>query len=162
MLIVFFDYRGVVHHEFVPEGQTINKEYFMVVLRRLREAIRRKRPDLWADNSWIFHHDNVPSHSSLIVTEFLSKHETKVIAQPPYSPDLVPWDFFLFAKLKYLLRGTRNESIEAIKRNSLKELKTIPAEAYKCMENWINRWHACIGSKEAYYEGDNKDLYKNT
>ena len=99
-------------------------------------------------------HDNAPSHSSLI------KHETKVIALPPYSPDLAPYDLFLFPKLKYQLRGTRHESIEAIKRNSLKGLKAIPAKAYKkCMENWINRWHACIGSKETYFEGDNKDLY---
>ena len=35
------------------------------------------------------------------MTEFLAKHETKVIAQPPYSPDLAPCDFFLFPKLKY-------------------------------------------------------------
>ena len=103
--------------------------------------------------------DNAPSHSSLIVTEFLAKHETKVIAQPPYSPDLAPCDFFLFPKLKYPLQGTRQESIEAIKRNSLKELKAIPAEAYKkCMENWINRSHACIDPKGAYFKGGNKDL----
>ena len=70
-------------------------------LRRLHEAIRHKRPDLWAGNSWIFYHDNAPSHSSLIVTEFLAKHKTKVIAQSPYSPDLVRCDFFLFPKLKY-------------------------------------------------------------
>ena len=160
MLFVFFDYRCVVHHEFVPEGQMINKEYYLAVLRRLRAAIRRKRPDSWTDNWWIFHLDNAPSHSSLIVTEFLAKHETKVIAQAPYSPDLAPCDFFLFPKLKYSLRGTLHESIKAIKRNSLKKPKAILAEAYKkCMENWINRWHACIGSKEAYLEGDNKDLY---
>ena len=68
----------------------------------------------------------------------LEKHETKVIAQPPYSADLASCDFFLLPKLKYPLRGTRHESIKAIKRNSLKELKTIQAEAYKkCMENWI-------------------------
>jgi [histone H3]-lysine36 N-dimethyltransferase SETMAR len=118
----------------------------------------RREKFVWRFLLWI--HDNAPSHSSLIVTEFLAKHETKVIAQPPYSPDLAPCDFFLFPKLKYPLRGTRHESIEAIKSNSLKELKAIPAEAYnKCMENWINRWHACIGSKGAYFEGDNKDLY---
>ena len=45
MLIVFFDYLGVVHFEYVPEGQTVNKEYYLTVLRRLRDAIRRKRPD---------------------------------------------------------------------------------------------------------------------
>ena len=36
----------------------------------------------------------------------------------------------------------------------------IPAEAYKkCVENWINLWHACIGSKGTYFEGYNKDSY---
>ena len=106
---------------------------------------------------------NAPSHSSLIVTEFLTKRETKVIAQPPYLPDLAPCDFFLFPKLKYPLRRTCHESIESLKRNSLEELKAIPAEAYKkCMENWINRWDACIGSKGAYFESDNKELYLNT
>ena len=49
------------------------------------------------------------------------------------------------------------------KKNSLKELKAIPAEAYKkCMENCINRWHACIGPKRAYFEGDHEDVYWNT
>lgn len=44
MLTVFFDYRGVVHFEFLPTGQTVNKEYYLSVMRRLREAIRKKRP----------------------------------------------------------------------------------------------------------------------
>ena len=28
MLIIFFDCEGVVHYEFAPRGQTINKEYY--------------------------------------------------------------------------------------------------------------------------------------
>ena len=88
-----------------------------------------------------------PECSNLIVTKCLAKHETKVIAQTPYSSDFAPCDFSLFPKHKYPLRRTRHELIEAIKRNSLKELKAIPAEAYKhyksCMENWIKRWHQC-------------------
>lgn len=51
MLTVFFDYRGVVHYEFLPPGQTVNKEYYLSVMRRLREAIRLKRPDLWKDKN---------------------------------------------------------------------------------------------------------------
>ena len=35
----------------IAEGQTVNKEYYLAVLRRLRGAIRRKRLDLWTDNS---------------------------------------------------------------------------------------------------------------
>jgi histone-lysine N-methyltransferase SETMAR len=40
MLIVFFDIRGIVHHEFVPKGQTVNAEFYCNVLRCLREDIR--------------------------------------------------------------------------------------------------------------------------
>lgn len=33
IFIIFFYYRGVIHQEFVPEGQTVNKEYCLAVLR---------------------------------------------------------------------------------------------------------------------------------
>jgi histone-lysine N-methyltransferase SETMAR len=42
MLIVFFDICGIVHCEFVPQGQTVNKKFYCEVLRHLRENIRRK------------------------------------------------------------------------------------------------------------------------
>ena len=37
MLICFFDSQGVVHKEFVPQGQTVNKQYYREVLERLRK-----------------------------------------------------------------------------------------------------------------------------
>jgi hypothetical protein len=40
MLMVFFDWQGVIHYEFVPRGQTVNKEFYVAVLKRLREAVR--------------------------------------------------------------------------------------------------------------------------
>ena len=46
------------------------------VTRRLREVIRQKRPDLWANNSWILHHDNAPSHNAIVIREHLAKNET--------------------------------------------------------------------------------------
>jgi len=61
-MLVFFDIPGTVHHEFVPEGQTVNAEFYCNVLRRLREEIRRKRPELWCAGNWLLHDDNAPSH----------------------------------------------------------------------------------------------------
>ena len=40
LLTVFFDYNGVVHHELLPQGRTVNKEYYLEVLRQLGEVIR--------------------------------------------------------------------------------------------------------------------------
>ena len=42
MLLTFFDIRGTVHYEFVPTGQTVNHVYYLEVLERLREKVRRK------------------------------------------------------------------------------------------------------------------------
>ena len=44
MLIIFFYCEGVMHHEFAPRGQAINKEYYVEFLKRLRDTVRRKRP----------------------------------------------------------------------------------------------------------------------
>ena len=35
-LTVFLNYRGVVYYEFLPTGQTVNKEYYLRVMRHLR------------------------------------------------------------------------------------------------------------------------------
>jgi len=47
LLVVFFDWKGIVHHEFVPRCQMVNKQVYQEVLARSRDAVRRKRPGLW-------------------------------------------------------------------------------------------------------------------
>ncbi|UYV75225.1 hypothetical protein LAZ67_12002981, partial [Cordylochernes scorpioides] len=71
ILTVFFDYQGIVHHEFQQQGSTITADSYLGVLRRLREAIREKRPELWRSKSWILHHDNAPAHTALKISKFL-------------------------------------------------------------------------------------------
>jgi hypothetical protein len=58
-----------VHYKFVPTGQTVNPVYYLEVLKRLREKVRRKRPELFANKSWILHHDNAPARSHSTVSE---------------------------------------------------------------------------------------------
>jgi len=46
MLLVFFDCHGIMHHEFTPEGQTVNAAFYVEVLKRLRDRVRCVRPEL--------------------------------------------------------------------------------------------------------------------
>jgi len=46
MLSVFFYFEGIIHHEFIPYCQTVYKDCYLKVKIRLREAVRRKGPDL--------------------------------------------------------------------------------------------------------------------
>ena len=59
----FFYSEGIVHHVYASDGQTIVKEFYVEVLRRLRESVRRK----WRDGDWILHHDNAPAHTPHLV-----------------------------------------------------------------------------------------------
>ena len=146
MLTVFFYSEGVVHYEFLRQGRTVNKEYYLEVMQRLCEAVRKKRPDAWRENRWMLQHDNAPSHSSFLLGDFLAKHATTVLPQPPYSPDLAPADFFLFPTLKSTLKGRRFESTETMKTNS---------KAFqKCFRTLKERWQQCIQSRGEYLEGD--------
>ena len=76
----------------------VNQVYYLEVLKRLREKVRRKRPELSANNSWILHHDNAPAHTVLSVREFLATKQITVLEHPAYSPDLAPSDYFCFRR----------------------------------------------------------------
>jgi hypothetical protein len=56
MLTVFFDIEGVVHHEFLRRANS-ESGYYLKVLKFLRENVRRKRPQLWKNDSWFLHHE---------------------------------------------------------------------------------------------------------
>ena len=150
----FFDASGVVHDEYLSEGSTVNQTYYIEVLKRLRDAIQRKRPELWRSGDWFFHHDNAPAHSALRTREVLAKHSITVLPHPPYSTDLAPHDFFLFPMLKRPLKG-RFETIPEIKANATKELKGIKKEAYlECFRKQKHRWDKCVRWEGEYFERD--------
>ena len=51
------------------------------------------------------------------------------------------------------------QSIEDIKVNSRRELKSIPENAFKkCFDDWIIRWNKFIISGGAYFEVDKINL----
>ena len=138
------------HHEFFQHDRTINKKYYLKVMRRLRQVIRQKRTELWKTQSW----ENPPAHASMLVRGFLAKNKTAIMPQPPYSSDWVPIDFFLFPKLKTPMKGMRFATIKEINEKSKQELLAIPKNPFlKCLEDRKNRWHKCIITEEDYFEG---------
>ena len=117
------------------------KEYYVEVLKRLRDAVRRKRPRFWSSGDWLLHHDNAPAHSSNFVQQFLAKRKIVQLRQPPYSPDIAPCDYWMFPKLKMALKGKRFDDIETIQSNATRELKAISKSAFEdCFKVVCLRW----------------------
>ena len=111
----FFDSTGMIYMHWVPSGPSVNKEYYVEVLRGFRKRFRRKRPIIFKTAQWHFHVDNAPVHNSILVTDYLTKMGIKTVHHPLYSADLDPCDFSLFPKLEENLRGCRYETIEEMK-----------------------------------------------
>jgi hypothetical protein len=89
MLITFFDIKGTAHFEFTPQGQSVNQAYYVEILKRLHEAVRRKRPEIWP-NDWILHHDNAPAQRALSVKQCLPPKSITEMKRPLCSPELAP------------------------------------------------------------------------
>ena len=52
-----------------------------------------KRLALLKSGQWHFQQENAPVHHSILVTDYLTKMGINTVPQPPYSPDLAPYDF---------------------------------------------------------------------
>ena len=104
---------------------------------------------------WLHHDDNAPVHLSNLIRGFVTKHETMLVPEPPYSPDLSLAEFFLFTKLKSVLKGQRFEFVEEIEENLLAELHSLSNEAFQeCFQNRKKYWKQCIKSGEEYFKRD--------
>ena len=155
LLVVFFDWKSIGHHEFVLHGQMVNKQLYQEVLTLLRNAVHRKRPELWEDQTWMLHHNNASAHVSLLIRSYLAKHKTSVVPHPPYSADLAPADFFLFPKFKTTLKGRCFQTTEEIQENSIRKLRAITESAFQeAFQQWKKCWERFIASRGDYFEGD--------
>jgi hypothetical protein len=65
-MIVFFDIKRIVHHKFMPQGQTVSKHFYSNVLQHLKE-------------------DKLPV-----------KNNMNAVPHSTCSPDLAPCDFMPF------------------------------------------------------------------
>lgn len=155
MLICFYDSKGIVHKEFVPEGQTVNAVFYVSVLKRLVARIRRVRPEYRANGSWRLLHDNAPSHRSTLTTDYLTKNGILTINHSPYSPDMAPCDFYLFGKLHLAMKGKRYADVEAIQKAATAILDAVPKEDLKkSFEMLLDRANRCIESEGDYFENN--------
>ena len=92
-------------------------------------------------------------HTSFAVREFLAQNKITTLPHPPYNPDLAPYDFFLFPKLKTHLKGHHFGTVENVQAAATRALN-ISSEFLHCYEEWQQRWNRCIRSQGAYLEGD--------
>jgi hypothetical protein len=138
-----------------PKARPWTQEFYCNVLRRLREDIRRKWPQLWCAGNWLLHDDNAPSHRALVTHEFLAHNSIIALPHLPRSPDLAPCDFFLFPNMKLQLKGRCFDRVEEIQQESRNVLRTLQEQDFQhAFQQWQRRWDRCVAAQGDYFEGD--------
>ncbi len=157
MMEVFFNDQGVVHLEFLPPGMTVTANVYTGILACLREAVRRKRPVLWQQNSYRLLHDNAPGHKANHTVTAMMETDKKEVPHPPYSPDLAPADFWFFPYLKSQIRGHAFQSVANLQDELVRIIQNTPTKLFSdCIHRHLpDRWRKCIAAHGEYFEGDN-------
>jgi len=88
---------------------------------------------------------------ALSVREVLATKQITVLEHPAYSPDLAPSDFFLFPKIKEILKG---RDFDDIRSNTTAALKAILQNQFQNCFEGTRRWHQYVASQGEYSEGD--------
>ena len=100
MLCIWWDWKGVLYYELLPENQTINSNKHCSQLDRLKAALDEKHLELINRKCIIFHQDTARLRVSLMTRQKLLQLGWEVLIHPPYSPDIAPLDFHLFRSLQ--------------------------------------------------------------
>ena len=93
MLYIWWDWKGVLYYELLPENQTIDSNKYCAQLDQLKAALDEKCLELVNRKHTIFHQDNARLHVSLMTRHKLFQLRWEVLIHLPYSPDIAPSDF---------------------------------------------------------------------
>jgi len=107
----FWDQDGILLIDYLPNGQTINAQYYSSLLVQLKDILKEKRRGKFTKVVLLLN-DNAPIHRALATQKKLVYLSFYFLYLTPYSADLAPSDYHLFLGLKKQLKG-RNFSSDA-------------------------------------------------
>jgi len=152
MASVFWDHKGIILIEYLPQGETINAARYCETLKKLRRAIQNKRRGLLTSGVCLLH-DNARPHTANVTKQLLDSFGWDVLNHPPYSPDLAPSDYHLFTSLKKHMGGKKFSADEEVKGAVDKWTKEMAAEFYEAgIKKLICRLTTCIERNGDYVE----------
>jgi len=79
---VFWDQDGILLVDYIPEGQTINAEYYSPLLVQLKDILKEKRREKF-NKGVLFLHNNAPAHRALATQKKLAYLGFQCLDHPP-------------------------------------------------------------------------------
>ncbi|XP_045542116.1 histone-lysine N-methyltransferase SETMAR-like [Papilio machaon] len=114
MVTVWWSSAGVLHHRFLPNGVSITTYVDYEELNTMMEKLAHLQPALVNHSSSLLLHVNARPHAAQQTVSKLQELGLEAVRHPPYSPDLVPTDYYFFQNLDNFLAGKKFNTREAV------------------------------------------------
>jgi histone-lysine N-methyltransferase SETMAR len=98
-LSIFWDRDGILLIDYLPNGQTINVQYYSSLPVQSTDILKEERLGKLT-KVVLFLHDKAPAYRTLATQKKLAYRGFLCVHHPPYSPDLAPADCHLLPGLK--------------------------------------------------------------
>jgi len=152
MCTVFWDRKGVLLVDFLPQGSTFNAGVYCETLKKLHRAIQNKRCGMLSQGV-VMIHDNARPHTAAAMQNLITTFGWEQFDHPPYSPDLAPSDFHLLLHLKSFLAGLQfhddNEVREAVTTCFASQAASFYDER---IQKLVQRYDKCLNNGGNYVE----------
>lgn len=147
---VYWDAEGIIKIFWLDEGETVNGDVYRQQLVEVNEIVRKRHAG--SHRKPLFLQDNARPHKAKATMALIDELGWSVINHPPYSPDLAPSDFWLFAGLKRYTRGRRFKSITEVKAEVESFFEHQPASWYAAgLAKLPERYQKCIDASGDYF-----------
>jgi transposase len=121
MLIVALHQNRILEYQILPKNTNVDHNIYLHFLtNKLLPAVKQKKI-----RSPLILHDNARPHKHRDIESFFNRHRWTTLKHPPYSPDLNPCDYDLFARIKRPHKGIRyatESQMKAAYENTIYEI----------------------------------------
>lgn len=149
MLCVWWNTRGVVHHEVLEKGETVDSQLYCQQLERVNRKLIRNGEN---PRKIRLLHDNARPHVSNMTQSKIEELGWKVLPHAPYSPDLAPTDYHLFRSMQHKLRNEQFKNVEEVKKWVEDYFASQPAEFFHSgITKLRERWRKTIDVNGEYF-----------
>lgn len=102
--IMLSDYKGIILTDYITYRYSVNGTYYKGLLEKFCDVLKVNHNEILTEEAHLLV-DNASIHEAQDTMNLVQSHGYQLISHPPYTPNLMASDDFLFPKMKHSVKG---------------------------------------------------------
>ncbi|GAB1597971.1 serine-rich adhesin for platelets-like isoform X6 [Argonauta hians] len=146
-IVNFFNKSGNLASILLKDKSKVNPSWYLTkCLPELFEKLKDKRQGI------LLHHSNITVLTAAVTMDYLTENSIQLITHPAHSPDLSPWEYFIYPRVKKELIGTKfTKPGDAVASFVQATTQLTPQDWTACFKSWFKHMELCVESQGNYF-----------